>query len=147
MDPVQKLPGGSIYFGWNSASSPKSTLRCITLVRIWAHLLWGKQMILGPAHVGAVEMGGQAASASSPGSFIRKRLLLCPNGAPLCGRQGWDAQRRSWSTPTTSVVVFNLVYSRALQVQRNEKLEKPESGKEMGVGVPLAPLRSFKKPC
>ena len=46
------------------------------------------------------------ASAASPGYFIRKWLLLWPNGAALCGAQAWDAWMRSSITLTNSVVIF-----------------------------------------
>lgn len=74
------------------------------------------------------------ASAASPGYFIRKWLLLWPNGAALCGAQAWDAWMRSSITLTNSVVIFflNLLSSSVLHFQRNEKIEKPESGIEMG---------------
>lgn len=133
MDPVRKLQVAAFIWA-ETLHRGKIPLLCIILVWIWAHPLWRKQVTPRFSPHGRLWNGRSGwPPLASPGYFIRKWLLLWPNGAVFCGAQvkpGWGA----WSHwPPLLLYFFKPIVLKYSTFQRNEKEWKARKWDRAGV--------------
>lgn len=94
----------------------------------------------GLSHMRAIETGGQASLWGFPGASLENDFAVC-KWSPSLWDGGMGCPEEEQITVTTSVLCVSLWYSSVLCFQRNEKLENPGSGIEMGRGGVLGPMK------